>query len=247
MAVVVKLAANNLCYSETELEVLWIHRVRHLAQGVLHLCLLPNHESFPSQLVSNTRAAVRLLMDNMIVLARASVKYGPYKVISIPKFFVPSESSSLFRLVEGFVDIFGFEGDEDAGRRNGMFENMEMLYGCMILNPPYFFRPVDFPGFSMAEEEMDAFGITRAMKQTQLSHPLFSGNIFRHLFGQNLLRYNPGLGEAERYKIGLDTEPLPPTHPNMLDGDSDSVVTSHISYTVTPRVACPHSRTNTSV
>ncbi|KAJ7446851.1 hypothetical protein B0H11DRAFT_1929884 [Mycena galericulata] len=204
MVVLAKLAADKLQYSETELEVLWIHRVRHLAQGVLHLACLPNHEAFPARLSTSARAAIRLLMENMVVLARASVKYGPYKAVSIPKFFVPCESTTVFRLVEGFVDIFGFTGDEDVGRRNGVFENMETLYGCMILNPRYCFHPVDFPGFSLTDDEMDTFGITRSMKQTQLSRPLFSGNVFRHLFGQNLLRYNPGLGESERHKIGLD-------------------------------------------
>ncbi|KAJ7507616.1 hypothetical protein B0H11DRAFT_1902701 [Mycena galericulata] len=224
MVVLAKLAADKLQYSETELEVLWIHRVRHLAQGVLHLACLPNHEAFPARLSTSARAAIRLLMENMVVLARASVKYGPYKAVSIPKFFVPCESTTVFRLVEGFVDIFGFTGDEDVGRRNGVFENMETLYGCMILNPRYCFHPVDFPGFSLTDDEMDTFGITRSMKQTQLSRPLFSGNVFRHLFGQNLLRYNPGLGESERHKIGLDTEPLAPTRPNTPTEEELSVV-----------------------
>ncbi|KAJ7444146.1 hypothetical protein B0H11DRAFT_1931305 [Mycena galericulata] len=224
MVVLAKLAVDKLQYSETELEVLWIHRVRHLAQGVLHLACLPNHEAFPARLSASACAAVRLLMENMVVLARASVKYGPYKAVSIPKFFVPCEMTTVFRLVEGFVDIFGFTGDEDVGRRNGVFENMETLYGCMILNPRYCFHPVDFPGFSLTDDEMDTFGITRSMKQAQLSHPLFSGNVFRHLFGQNLLRYNPGLGDSERYKIGLDTEPLAPTRPNTPTEEELSII-----------------------
>ncbi|KAJ7435085.1 hypothetical protein B0H11DRAFT_2257573 [Mycena galericulata] len=224
MVVLVKLAADKLQYSETELEVLWIHRVRHLTQGVLHLACLPNHEAFPARLSTSARAAICLLMENMVILARASVKYGPYKVVSIPKFFVPCESTTVFRLVEGFVDIFGFTGDEDVGRRNGIFENMETLYGCMILDPRYCFHPVDFPGFSLTDDEMDTFSITRSMKQAQLSRPLFSGNVFHHLFGQNLLRYSPGLGESERYKIGLDTEPLTPTRPNTPTEEELSVI-----------------------
>ncbi|KAJ7448447.1 hypothetical protein B0H11DRAFT_1929113 [Mycena galericulata] len=219
MIIIGKLAKTSLRYTENDLEVLWIHRCRHLAQSILHVAALAELDTIPAVLLDCVRRSVRVVMDNAIFLARASVEYGPYKRVHIPKFFVPGECTVLLRLIEGFVDIFGFEGDGNDAARAVIFENMETLYGCMILNPRYSFCEIDFPVFRLSADLLERFGIWDGIKASQLSRPLLSGGVMRHLFGQDLLRYNPSLGEEGRYKIGLEREELAPTRPNTPSSD----------------------------
>ncbi len=84
----------------------------------------------------------------------------------------------------------------------------------MILNPRYSVCEIDFPVFRLSADLLERFGIWDGIKASQLSRPLLSGGVMRHLFGQDLLRYNPSLGEEGRYKIGLEREELAPTRPN---------------------------------
>lgn len=212
--VIGRLALPRLELSENELKNLWIHRARHLAQSVLHLAWIQTRENLPPPLVTMARSSTRLIMDNMVILARSSVEYGPYRKISIPKFFVPAEAVVLFALAEGFVDMFGFEGDGDADVRSVVFENMETLDGCMRLHPSFSFGRIDFPGFPMTAAQLAAFGVATDTSRGNSSVSLLNTARARHVFGQDLLRYNPSLGPDRCHKIAIGREILIPTRPN---------------------------------
>lgn len=219
-----RLVPKKLELSEKDLVVLWIHRTRHIAQAVLHLAWIQGREKLPPPLVTMARTSVRIIMDNMVTLARTSVEYGPYRKITVPKFFVPGEAFVLFALVEGFVDIFGYQGDEDAEERGVMFENMETLSACMRLHPSFSFGSIDFTGFTLTAPQLSAFGIQPGVPRKGLLRPLVPGTRARHFFGQDLLRYNPSLGPEGCYKIGLPSEILVPTRPNTPVSPSMTVI-----------------------
>ncbi|KAJ6536588.1 hypothetical protein DFH09DRAFT_1091328 [Mycena vulgaris] len=196
------------------LTILWVNRARHLAQALLRVSIIQRFDELPPDMMVVTRKSVRLLLDNMVTLGKASVKYGPYRDRIQPDFFVPSEATTLFGLAEGFVDLFGFEGDEDAARRRAIFGNLELLYSCMLLNPLYADTGVDFPGFDLDIRTLVLFGVTPWIKPSQLARVLPGSRAAKHNFGDDLLRYHPELGEAGRFVLALGDEDYTPTQPN---------------------------------
>ncbi|KAJ7066863.1 hypothetical protein B0H15DRAFT_807551 [Mycena belliarum] len=203
-----------------ELAVLWVKRARHLGQSLLRVVLVSYAVDLPANCVALLRTGIRVLMLNMIILAKASVMYGPYGPTSVPRFFVPAESTTLFGMAEGMVDRFGYEGDEEEGPRQRMFQNMETLYGSMLLNRHYSRFGYDFPGFPVADADLAKFGIHPLIKNAQLSRLLLDRNGKKHNFGDELLRYNPELGEEGRWVVALPSEGLEKTRPNTPeDGD----------------------------
>ncbi|KAJ7063018.1 hypothetical protein B0H15DRAFT_958714 [Mycena belliarum] len=203
-----------------ELAVLWVKRARHLGQSLLRVVLVSYAVDLPANCVALLRTGIRVLMLNMIILAKAGVMYGPYGPTSVPRFFVPAESTTLFGMAEGMVDRFGYEGDEEEGPRQRMFQNMETLYGSMLLNRHYSRFGYDFPGFPVADADLAKFGIHPLIKNAQLSRLLLDRNGKKHNFGDELLRYNPELGEEGRWVVALPSEELEKTRPNTPeDGD----------------------------
>ncbi|KAJ7065941.1 hypothetical protein B0H15DRAFT_958466 [Mycena belliarum] len=183
-----------------ELAVLWVKRARHLGQSLLRVVLVSYAVDLPANCVALLRTGIRVLMLNMIILAKASVMYGPYGPTSVPRFFVPAESTTLFGMAEGM--------------------NMETLYGSMLLNRHYSRFGYDFPGFPVADADLAKFGIHPLIKNAQLSRLLLDRNGKKHNFGDELLRYNPELGEEGRWVVALPSEELEKTRPNTPeDGD----------------------------
>ncbi|KAJ6578756.1 hypothetical protein DFH09DRAFT_1077679 [Mycena vulgaris] len=188
------------------LTILWVNRARHLAQALLRVSIIQRFDELPPDMMVLTHKFVRLLLDNMVTLGKASVKYGPYRDRFQPDFFVPSEATTLFGLAEGFVDLFGFEGDEDAARQRAIFGNLELLYSGMLLNPLYTGTGVNFPGFHVDIRTLVLFGVTPWIKPSQLARVLPGSRAVRHNFGDNLLCYQPELGEAGRFVLALGDE-----------------------------------------
>ncbi|KAJ6483689.1 hypothetical protein DFH09DRAFT_1340296 [Mycena vulgaris] len=196
------------------LTILWVNRARHLAQALLRVSIIQCFDELPPDMMVLTRKSVRLLLDNMVTLGKASVKYGPYRDHVQPDFFVPSEAMTLFGLAEGFMDLFRFEGDEDAARRRAIFGNLELLYSCMLLNPLYTGTGVDFPSFHVDIRTLVLFGVTPWIKPSQLAQVLPGSRTAKHNFGDNLLRYHLELGEVGRFILALGDEDYVPTQPN---------------------------------
>ncbi|KAJ6521377.1 hypothetical protein DFH09DRAFT_1097824 [Mycena vulgaris] len=205
--------------------VLWVNRLRHLVQALLRVFIIQCHSELPASLVLLARQAVHLLLDNMVTLTKASVKYGPYRHCRQPDFFVPCEATMLFGLAEGFVDSFGFEGDEDEAARTKIFTNIELLYSCMLLHLQYADCGTDFPGFLLARHTMALFGVSPWIKPAQLSRVLPGTQSEKHNFGDKLARYNPSLAPNKHYVLALVEDDLVVTRPNTLECGDLSTIT----------------------
>jgi hypothetical protein len=167
------------------------------------------------------RDAVSVLLKNMVALGKASVTYGKYGEGEEPAFFVPSEGTALFGMAERFVDLYGFHEDSSLLDRTILFENLCTLQEAMIGNPGYLELGVDFPNFDLSSTELEWYGIFPFYKARQIA--LLSATHFRRRkFGGGLLRYNPELGEAERYAFAdISLEGLP-TRPNTPESPEES-------------------------
>ncbi|KAJ6527217.1 hypothetical protein DFH09DRAFT_1094885 [Mycena vulgaris] len=131
----------------------------------------------------------------------------------------------LFGLAEGFVNMFGFEGDGDVALRKAIFDNMELLYSCMLLNPEYTHRGTDFPSFLLDIRTQASFGISPWIKPEQLSRILPGTHKAKHNFGDKIYRYNLSLAPGECFDPTLPDNNLPPTQPNSPDGGDLSRIT----------------------
>ncbi|KAJ7807689.1 hypothetical protein B0H14DRAFT_2609482 [Mycena olivaceomarginata] len=97
--------------SRPELVVLWIHRARHLAQGLHHTTNIATEEETPHETMGLIRDTVSVLLKNMVALGKASLKYGAIEGADAPGYFVPLEGTTLFGMAERFVDLYGYHGD----------------------------------------------------------------------------------------------------------------------------------------
>ncbi|KAJ7834186.1 hypothetical protein B0H13DRAFT_1914214 [Mycena leptocephala] len=104
-------------------------------------------------------------------------------------------------------------------RRTILFENLCTLQEAMIGNPGYLELGVDFPNFDLSATELEWYGIFPFYKARQIAL-LSATHSRRWKFGGGLLRYNPELGEAERYvfaDISLEGLPTCPNTPESLE------------------------------
>ncbi|KAJ7441230.1 hypothetical protein FB451DRAFT_1191112 [Mycena latifolia] len=166
------------------------------------------------------RDAVKLLLENMKILASASLTYSHYGTDATPLFFVPAEAMVLFAIAEKALDLFGFCGDEAVGDRDALLDNICITQGSLILNLEFLVRPLDFPHFKVRDEHLEKLGIYPFIKCTQLNHFFASSERDRRTFGQRLARYNPHLPPAECYAFENPDKDMVPTEPNTLDGET---------------------------
>ncbi|KAJ7840559.1 hypothetical protein B0H14DRAFT_2587430 [Mycena olivaceomarginata] len=186
--------------SRPELVILWIHRARHLAQGLHHTTNIATEEETPHETVGLIRDAVSVLLKNMVALGKASLKYGAIEGGDAPEYFVPSQGTTLFGMAEHFVDLYGYHGDGSPFDQALMFDNLNTLFRAMVLDEEYLQCGVDFPNFELAPVDLERYGIYEFIKPRQIARVHAEDpRIVRHQFGDRLLRYNPRLGEAARY------------------------------------------------
>lgn len=185
----------------SDLSVLWVNRARHLAQ-TLHLSTRGASElNTPEQTRQLIRDASRVLLENIIILGKASVKFGSYGTDDRPEFYVPPDATVLFAAIEKFVDDFGFHGDEDPVARASIFDNLCILQGSMVIHPGYLDYPIDFPNFSLTEDDLRSYGVYDFMKRNQVASILRAHDPSVHSFGENLRRYHPELRPEDWYKF----------------------------------------------
>ncbi|KAJ6549018.1 hypothetical protein DFH09DRAFT_1087089 [Mycena vulgaris] len=195
------------------LTILWVNRARQLAQALLRVSIIRRFDELPPDITVLTRKSVRLLLDNMVGNRHSCQGQREIWPISRPhpaRLLCPERSHNPVR----FVDLFGFEGDEDAARRRAIFGNLEFLYSCMLLNPLYAGTGIDFPGFDVDIRTLVLFGVTPWIKPSQLARVLPGFRAAKHNFGDNLLCYHPELGEAGRFVLALGDEDYAPTQLN---------------------------------
>ncbi|KAJ7916718.1 hypothetical protein B0H13DRAFT_2658125 [Mycena leptocephala] len=172
----------------------------------------------PPATVGLIRDAISVLLKNMVALGKASITYGEYTEGEEPAFFVPSEGTTLFGMVERFVDLYGFHKDSSLLDHTILFENLRTLQEAMIGNPGYLELGINFPNFELSSTKLEWYGIFPFYKACQIA--LLSATHFhRQKFGGGLLQYNPELGEEGRYSFpdisleGLPTRPNTPESP----------------------------------
>ncbi|KAJ7493736.1 hypothetical protein FB451DRAFT_1164608 [Mycena latifolia] len=192
--------------------VLWVDRARRLAEAILQVFLARRHAEIPSDLLF------------LVELGKASVCYGPFKLRGPGQSFVPYEATVLFGLAEGFTDAFGFKWDDVPEERAALFHHLDQLFQNMVLRPKYSSNNVDFPNFHLDVRTMYLFGVMPWIKSSQVAKVVSAAVGDRHRFGDNLLRYNPSLGEEGRFVIAIPDDLLVPTRPCTPDvGDLSTI------------------------
>ncbi|KAJ7678455.1 hypothetical protein B0H14DRAFT_3536450 [Mycena olivaceomarginata] len=201
--------------SHPELVVLWIHRVRHLAQDLHHTTRIAVEEETPEETIGLIRDAVSVLLKNMVALGKASLKYGSFGDANTAGYFVPPEGTTLFGMAERFVDLYGYHGDTSPFDRALMFDNLNTLFRTMVLDEEYLRFSIDFPNFDVSKADLERYGIYEFIKPRQIAR--LSSEDPRtvvHQFGDRLLRYNPKLGDEARYQFPDPSREYAATRPN---------------------------------
>ncbi|KAJ7882868.1 hypothetical protein B0H13DRAFT_1890714 [Mycena leptocephala] len=182
-------------FSKEELVILWIHCSHHLAQQLHRATRAAPIAKTPEATVGLIRDAVSVLLKNMVALGKVSITYGKCAEGEEPAFFVPSEGTTLFRMAERFVDLYGFHEDSSLLDHTILFKNLCTLQEAMIGNPGYLELGIDFPNFDLSSTELEWYGIFPFYKVRQIT--LLSATHFRcRKFGGGLLQYNPELGST---------------------------------------------------
>ncbi|KAJ7711080.1 hypothetical protein B0H14DRAFT_2645935 [Mycena olivaceomarginata] len=185
------------------------------AQGLHHTTNIATEEETPHETVGLIRDAVSMLLKNMVVLGKASLKYGAIEGPDAPGYFVPSEGTTLFGMAERFVDLYGYHGDGSPFDRALMFDNLNTLFRSMVLDKEYLWCRVDFPNFELSKEDLERYGIYEFIKPRQIARiHAKDPRIVRHQFGDRLLQYNPKLGEAAQYTFPDPSQEYAATRPN---------------------------------
>ncbi|KAJ7470476.1 hypothetical protein FB451DRAFT_1559745 [Mycena latifolia] len=211
------------CYarlSTQDLVTLWVNRARHLAQQVYFMSMAVPPGQHPDEIVLVMRDAVKLLLENMKILASASLAYSHYGTETTPLFFIPAEATVLFAITEKALDLFGFHGDKAVGDRDALLDNICIAQGSLILNPEFLVRPLDFLHFEVRDEDLEKLSIYPFIKRTQLGCFFTSRDCDRQTFGQRLTRYNPYLLPAECYAFENPDKDMVLTEPNTPDGET---------------------------
>ncbi|KAJ7890895.1 hypothetical protein B0H14DRAFT_3428771 [Mycena olivaceomarginata] len=166
-----------------------------LPQGLHHTTNIATEEETPHETVGLIHNAVSMLLKNMVALGKASLKYGAMEGAESPRYFAPSEGTTLFGMAEHFVDLYGYHGDGSPFDRALMFDNLNTLFRAMV--------------------DLERYGIYEFIKPRQIAHVHAEDpRIIWHQFEDRLLRYNPKLGEAARYTFPDPSQEYAATCPN---------------------------------
>ncbi|KAJ7118195.1 hypothetical protein C8R44DRAFT_738149 [Mycena epipterygia] len=184
-----------------DLVVLWVNRARHLAQQLHAATTITDPDNVPRKTVGLIREAIRVLLENMVILAKASHAHGVFGSEERPEFFVPAECTTLMGIAERFVDLYSYDGDDDDVAQASLFDNLCIVYGCIVINPEDLEHPIDFPHFEVREEHLLLYGMYDFIKRKQLGAVLSNSCLGGRTFGEKLRCYNPDLPEADVYKF----------------------------------------------
>jgi hypothetical protein len=100
-----------------------------------------------------------------------------------------------FFMMEWFVNLIGYDGDEDVSTRETVFAALDALQHAMIVRSDYYRIPLDAPGFSFDSVDPFDYGVGRLTKDLQI-HEVESSGRLAHRFATGLPRYEPELGSA---------------------------------------------------
>ncbi|KAJ7688087.1 hypothetical protein B0H16DRAFT_1487433 [Mycena metata] len=112
---------------EPSLDSLWVSQIHNLCQGMHKSIGGRIFTEFPSALQKEMCTGLKILLSNIILIGptKVSVESDPSNPL---QYYVPSFGALIFAMIEQFVMLCGFEGDEDAPSRESMF-------WCLVLAP----------------------------------------------------------------------------------------------------------------
>jgi hypothetical protein len=156
-----------------------------------------------------------VLLKNMVALGKVSLKYGSFDDANAAGYFVPPEGTTLFRMAERFVDLYGYHGDTSPFDRALMFDNLNTLFRTIVLDEEYLWFGIDFPNFDVSEADLERYGIYEFIKPRQIARLSSEdpGTVV-HQFGDRLLRYNRKLGNEAQYQFPDPSREYAATWPN---------------------------------
>ncbi len=133
---------------------------------------------------------------------------------AVSEYYVPSFATLTFFMMEWFVNLIGFDGDEDVSTRESVFAALDALQHAMIVRSDYYRVPLDAPGFTFDSVDPYDYGVGRHTKDLQI-HEVTSSGRLAHRFGTALPRYEPDLGPAGyRFPVCPPEHRLIRTRPN---------------------------------
>lgn len=133
---------------------------------------------------------------------------------AVSEYYVPSFATLTFFMMEWFVNLIGFDGDEDVSVRESVFAALDALQHAMIVRSDYYRVPLDAPGFTFDSVDPYDYGVGRHTKDLQI-HEVTSSGRLAHRFGTALPRYEPDLGPAGyRFPVCPPEHRLIRTRPN---------------------------------
>ncbi|KAJ6471167.1 hypothetical protein C8R47DRAFT_1077508 [Mycena vitilis] len=148
----------------------------------------------PPELLGILRISVQVLISNMVVLGATRVNAGD-SLDPISSYHIPPFATMCFFMVEKFVNLVGFIGDDDEISRNDLFSTMDIFLHAMVTRSDYSSAPVDAPGYESASADPFEYRVGHHTKSLQ-AHEVRSSGRLAHHFGRALSRYEPELGAS---------------------------------------------------
>jgi hypothetical protein len=127
----------------------------HLTQDLHHTTNITTEEETLHETVGLIRDAVSMLLKNMVALGKTSLKYSTFEGADTPRYFIPSEGTTLFGMAKRFVDLYGYHKDGSPFDRALMFDNLNTLFRAMVLDKEYLQAGVDFPNFELLKADLE--------------------------------------------------------------------------------------------
>ncbi|KAJ7895848.1 hypothetical protein B0H13DRAFT_1885370 [Mycena leptocephala] len=178
------------------LDSLWISHVCSLAQ-VIHDCTFGRDVAqIPIDMMKQLRVGVQTAVSNMA--HHPSLRIATHQDTdpsAVSEYYVPFFTTLTFFMMEWFVNLIGFDGDEDMSMRESVFAALDTLQHVMIVRSDYYCVPLDVPGFTFDSVDPYDYGVGHHTKDLQI-HEVTSSGRLAHQFGTALPRYEPDLGPA---------------------------------------------------
>ncbi|KAJ7817021.1 hypothetical protein B0H13DRAFT_2379988, partial [Mycena leptocephala] len=87
---------------------------------------------------------------------------------AVSEYYVPSFATLTFFMMEWFVNLIGFDGDEDVSTWESVFAALDALQHAMIVHSDYYHVPLNAPGFTFDSVDPYDYGVGRHTKDLQI-------------------------------------------------------------------------------
>ncbi|KAJ7608267.1 hypothetical protein DFH06DRAFT_1347035 [Mycena polygramma] len=144
------------------LDSLWSSHIRGLAQAIHEILHGRDAALLPPELLGIVRISVQVLISNMVLLGATRVN-ADETLDPISNYHIPPFATMCFFMVEKFVNLVGFIGDDDVHSRHELFATMDIFLHAMVTRSDYTSAPVDAPGYESASADPFDYGFVAAV------------------------------------------------------------------------------------